>query len=98
MSWTWDEWAAKIDKNFEDLFYIHHVPKPEYEPVPELINIRGMYKDSHVASQFWADYQLRCNFPIAMVVVSQSSPANFNRARQFWSQKNTPNKSSPSIR
>ncbi|XP_043206141.1 glycogen debranching enzyme-like isoform X1 [Amphibalanus amphitrite] len=74
VGWKWEEWAERIDKNFEKLFYIHHVPHPEFEPVPELINVRGMYKDSHCASQFWADYQLRCNFPIAMV----AAPEMFN--------------------
>ncbi|XP_037086526.1 glycogen debranching enzyme-like isoform X1 [Pollicipes pollicipes] len=73
-SWKWEEWADMIDKHFEKLFYIHHVPHPQFEPVPELINIRGMYKDSYCASQFWADYQLRCNFPIAMV----AAPDMFN--------------------
>ena len=73
VGWKWEEWAERIDSNFEKLFYIHHVPHPEFEPVPELINVRGMYKDSHCASQFWADYQLRCNFPIAMVAVSAAA-------------------------
>ena len=74
ISWTWQRWAQRIDNNFEKLFYIHRVPHPQFEQEPKLINVRGMYKDSHGASQFWADYQLRCNFPVAMVVVSGPSP------------------------
>ena len=74
VSWTWERWAQRIDNNFEKLFYIHRVPHPQLEPEPKLINVRGMYKDSQSASQFWADYQLRCNFPIAMVV----APDMFN--------------------
>jgi len=71
VSWTWEQWAARIDENFEHQFYLHKVPHPDHEPVPDLISVRGMYKDSHCASQFWADYQLRCNFPIAMVVAPE---------------------------
>ncbi|XP_035827253.1 glycogen debranching enzyme [Aplysia californica] len=64
---TYKEWFDKIKTNFERQFYISPKPDKENEPNPELINRRGMYKDSVNATQFWANFQLRCNFPVAMV-------------------------------
>ena len=71
MKVAFNEWGHKIQGNFEKYFWVNTTPVPENEPKPDLINRRGIYKDSYGASQFWADYQLRPNFPIAMVVVSK---------------------------
>lgn len=60
--WTFAEWTDRIKTNFEKEFFV----TPEMGP---LVNKRGIYKDSVNATQNWADFQLRCNFPIAMVVV-----------------------------
>lgn len=49
--------------NFENHFFV------DYEDGP-YVNKKGIYKDSVGASQPWADYQLRCNFPITMTLVS----------------------------
>ncbi len=67
---SFKEWSQKIQDNFEKYFWVNTTPDPANEPKPELINRRGIYKDSHKATQFWADFQLRPNFPVTMVVVS----------------------------
>ena len=46
---------------------------PDNELHPELINKRGIYKDSFFAKPFYADFQLRPNFFVAMAVVSFST-------------------------
>ncbi|XP_013387613.1 glycogen debranching enzyme isoform X3 [Lingula anatina] len=68
---TFKDWDKKIQASFERYFWIHTSPVPEYEPRPSLVNKRGMYKDSHGASHEWADYQLRPNFCVAMVVAPE---------------------------
>lgn len=60
--WTFKKWADLIKLNFEKEFYVTADMGP-------LVNKQGIYKDSVGATQQWADFQLRCNFPIAMVVV-----------------------------
>lgn len=68
--WTWTEWANKIKDNFEKEFYVGK------DDPNKLVNKRGIYKDSVNASQAWTDFQLRCNFPVAMVAVSYFSCLN----------------------
>lgn len=68
---TFDEWQQLIQDNFERYFWINTTPTPEFEPAPELINRRGIYKDSHNATQFWGDFQFRPNFTVAMVVAPE---------------------------
>jgi len=62
-TWTFKEWADRIVHNFEKHFFVGNEKEP-------LINKHGIYKDTVGATQPWCDYQLRCNFPIAMVAVS----------------------------
>ncbi|XP_030750314.1 glycogen debranching enzyme isoform X2 [Sitophilus oryzae] len=71
--WTFKFWADKIQENFEKNFWIDYVT-PNEEPRPDLINRRTIYKDIYGSSLPWTDYQLRCNFPIAMV----AAPELFN--------------------
>lgn len=73
LKWTWKKWASLIQGNFEKYFYIPmEDEKPLMEdPQPELINRRGIYKDTVGASRAWQDYQLRPNFLVAMVVAPE---------------------------
>lgn len=64
-TWTYKEWANRIAEHFEKCFFV-----TETEKAP-LANRKNIYKDSFGASQKWTDYQLRCNFPISMVVAPE---------------------------
>ncbi|XP_037299279.1 glycogen debranching enzyme-like isoform X2 [Manduca sexta] len=77
-SWTYAQWAERIRHSFERHFWIPPAPSA-VDARPDLVHRRGIYKDSHGASRPWADYQLRCNFPIAMAV----APELFD-ARHAW--------------
>lgn len=66
--WSFKEWSNKIQANFEKHFWVDSTPT-DGEIRPDLINKRGIYKDSYGSSQGFPDFQLRCNFPIAMAVV-----------------------------
>ncbi|KAL3209219.1 hypothetical protein MRX96_009219 [Rhipicephalus microplus] len=70
---TFDQWGSLIKKNFEPCFWVpaEHQPVHHDDLHPELINRRLIYKDSYGAIWPWADYQLRPNFPIAMVVAPE---------------------------
>ncbi|XP_071505921.1 glycogen debranching enzyme-like [Diadema antillarum] len=71
---TYAEWDRMIQANFEKNFWI---AADANKAANKLINRRGIYKDSVGASQFWADYQLRPNFPIAMVAAPELfTPSN----------------------
>ena len=58
---TWAEWSKKIQNNFEKHFHVSDEDKSH------LVHKKYIYKDTVGASQPWCDYQLRPNFPIAMV-------------------------------
>ncbi|CAB3220015.1 unnamed protein product [Arctia plantaginis] len=69
-SWTLRAVAERIRLNFERHFWVPSAPS-SHDLRPDLVHRRAIYKDSHGASKPWADYQLRCNFPIAMVVAPE---------------------------
>ncbi|KAE8610804.1 hypothetical protein XENTR_v10012247 [Xenopus tropicalis] len=67
---TFSEWNQRIQDNFEKKFFVSENISDPNEQRPDLVHKRGIYKDSFGASSPWCDYQLRPNFPVAMVVVS----------------------------
>ena len=73
MELSYKEWGIKIQNAFEDNFWIPKDPKSQKQPVDEdkLVHRRGIYKDTFGASHRFADYQLRPNLCVAMVVVSK---------------------------
>jgi len=68
---TYRQWANLIKENFEKHFWVDTNPSAP-DARPDLINRRGIYKDTVGASAPWTDYQLRPNFPIALAVVRVS--------------------------
>ncbi|XP_065200578.1 glycogen debranching enzyme isoform X2 [Planococcus citri] len=68
--WTYVEWDEKLQANFEKYFWVPTTPNPN-EARPDLVHRKGIYKDCVGASQPWTDYQLRCNYCVAMVVAPE---------------------------
>lgn len=70
-SLAFSEWAEKICVHFEARFWIpkdKSVASRQEGQDAMYIHRTGIYKDSVGASQRYADFQLRPNFPITMVV------------------------------
>ncbi|KAJ3118491.1 hypothetical protein HDU96_001310 [Phlyctochytrium bullatum] len=71
---TYQQWNDILGKSFEKFFYIPQDPMQQLSYAidrPELVNRRGIYKDTVGASQAFADYQFRPNFCVAMVVAPE---------------------------
>lgn len=64
--YSFTEWAARIDENFEANFWID-VKSTESKH----INKRNIYKDTLNSSIHYADYQLRPNYLIALTLSPQ---------------------------
>ena len=64
------DWAGKIKASFEKCYYIPMEAKEdaEFDVNSKVVNRRGIYKDLYKSGKEYEDYQLRCNFPIAMTV------------------------------
>ncbi|KRY68177.1 Glycogen debranching enzyme, partial [Trichinella pseudospiralis] len=69
-TWTWETWKIMLIENFERHFWIpmQDCPEDSLELDLDLVNVRGIYKDSYKASNRWPDYQFRPNFLITMTV------------------------------
>lgn len=72
---SYNEWNRKIQDNFEKLFY---VPDDNIEPEEgefnlekKFVNRKGIFKDLHMATHRWCDYQLRPNGCVALVVAAE---------------------------
>lgn len=71
-------WYSRLRANFERHFYVPEEGE-EGEAAPpggwvlarEVINRRGIYKDTCGASAVWADYQLRPNFLVVLAVAPE---------------------------
>ncbi|KAF9499398.1 glycoside hydrolase family 13 protein [Pleurotus eryngii] len=72
---TYQQWADLIQHSFEKCYYVPEDPKDDvnYNINTNLVNRRGIYKDVYGSGvgREWSDYQLRCNFPIAMTVAPE---------------------------
>lgn len=67
---SYSQWDQQLQQSFEAGFWVSRDPHNPNEKRPDLVHKKGIYKDTYGASSPWCDYQLRPNFPIAMVVVS----------------------------
>ncbi|KDR65730.1 hypothetical protein GALMADRAFT_81520 [Galerina marginata CBS 339.88] len=72
---TYEEWSSLIQRSFEKCYYVPLDPAEDrnYKINSSLVNRRGIYKDVYGsgAGHEWADYQFRCNFPVAMTVAPE---------------------------
>ncbi|KAL4701918.1 hypothetical protein ACJJTC_018688 [Scirpophaga incertulas] len=67
--WPWPQWAQRLRAHFERRFWVPAEPAAaSADPRPDLVHRRGIYKDSVGATRAYADYQLRCNFVVAMAI------------------------------
>jgi len=80
---SYQEWSDLIQASFEKCYHVPFDSKDDekYKVDSKLVNRRGIYKDVYGsgAGHEWADYQFRCNFPIAMAV----APEMFNEKHAF---------------
>ncbi|KAJ1675565.1 bifunctional 4-alpha-glucanotransferase/amylo-alpha-1,6-glucosidase [Spiromyces aspiralis] len=78
---TYEQWSELLKANFEKGFYVpeDEALDAEYHVKSELVNQRGIYRDTVEATREWADYQFRPNIPVAMVVAPELFDPNHAR-------------------
>ncbi|KAK6465415.1 glycogen debranching enzyme [Scheffersomyces coipomensis] len=66
-------WEQLLQDNFEKQFFVPIDPNDDDKYVinKSLVNRRGIYKDLYGSGKEYEDYQLRPNFPIAMVAAPE---------------------------
>ena len=64
-SWTFNQWAEKIQNNFEFYFFVKD------DSTEQFVNRRKIYKDTLGSTKQWMDFQLRPNFLVAMCVAPE---------------------------
>ncbi|KAF2405429.1 hypothetical protein EJ06DRAFT_525945 [Trichodelitschia bisporula] len=79
---SWKDWADRIKGAFERCYYIPRSKDEDsaYDIDSKIVNRRGIYKDLYRSGKPYEDYQLRPNFPIAMVV----APDLFDPAKALY--------------
>lgn len=67
---TFSAWADKLKASFEKCYWVPIDASEDsgFDVDANVVNRRGIYKDLYKSGKPYEDYQLRCNFPIAMVV------------------------------
>jgi glycogen debranching enzyme len=72
---TYKQWADLIQQSFERCYYVPADPKEDsqFDINSGMVNRRGIYKDVYGTpkDREWSDYQLRCNFTLAMIVAPE---------------------------
>lgn len=68
-----EEWEELVQNSFEKAFWIpvDSADDKNYDIDSNLVNRRGIYKDLYRTGKPYEDYQLRANFPIAIVVAPE---------------------------
>ena len=77
---TYSKWASLIKESFEHHFWVpldRNLASQKEGTQASYLHRTGIYKDCVGSTQRYANYQLRPNFPIAMVVAPELfSPEN----------------------